>query len=85
MVGGAVVGGVLGNQVGKGNGRAAATVLGAVGGGWAGNTIEKNMNKSTAYSVRVRMQDGTSRTIEQSAAPMVGAKVTVDGSTLRPA
>lgn len=85
MVGGAVVGGVLGNQVGKGNGRTAATVLGAVGGGWAGNTIEKNMKKTTAYSVRVRMQDGTSRTIEQSAAPMVGSKVTLDGNTMRPA
>jgi outer membrane lipoprotein SlyB len=85
MVGGAVVGGVLGNQVGKGSGRAVATVLGAAGGGWAGNTIEKNMKKTTAYSVRVRMQDGSSRTIEQNAAPMVGAKVTVDGGTLRPA
>ena len=85
MVGGAVVGGVLGNQVGKGSGRAVATVLGAAGGGWAGNTIEKNMKKTTAYSVRVRMQDGTSRVIEQSAAPMVGSKVTVDGGTLHPA
>jgi outer membrane lipoprotein SlyB len=85
MVGGAVVGGVLGNQVGKGSGRAVATVLGAAGGGWAGNTIEKNMKKTTAYSVRVRMQDGSSRTVEQGAAPMVGSKVTVDGGTLRPA
>ncbi len=85
MVGGAVVGGVLGNQVGKGNGRTAATVLGAVGGGWAGNTIEKNMNKTTAYSVRVRMQDGSSRVIEQSAAPSVGSKVTLDGNSIRPA
>jgi outer membrane lipoprotein SlyB len=85
MVGGAVVGGVLGNQVGKGSGRAVATVLGAAGGGWAGNTIEKNMKKTTAYSVRVRMQDGSSRVLEQNAAPMVGAKVTVDGGSLRPA
>jgi outer membrane lipoprotein SlyB len=43
------------------------------------------MKKTTAYSVRVRMQDGTSRTIEQSAAPMVGSKVTLDGNTMRPA
>jgi len=34
---GAVVGGVLGNTVGKGDGRKAATVLGAVAGGAVGN------------------------------------------------
>ena len=32
-VAGGVLGAVLGNQVGHGNGRAAATLLGAVGGG----------------------------------------------------
>jgi outer membrane lipoprotein SlyB len=85
VIAGGVLGGVLGNQVGKGNGRAATTVLGAIGGGWAGNTIEKNMKKTTAYSVRVRMQDGSSRVIEQSSSPMVGGKVTVDGNVLRPA
>ena len=85
VVSGGVLGAVVGNQVGKGNGRAAATVLGAVGGGWAGNTIEKNMKKTTAYAVRVRMEDGSRRTIEQSSAPMVGSKVTVDGGALRPA
>ncbi len=37
---GAVVGGVLGNQVGKGKGRKLATVAGAVGGGVAGNKIQ---------------------------------------------
>lgn len=85
VIAGGVLGGVVGNQMGKGNGRAATTVLGAIGGGWAGNAIEKNMKKTTAYSVRVRMEDGTSRTIEQSSAPMVGSKVTLDGNTMRPA
>jgi outer membrane lipoprotein SlyB len=84
-VAGGVLGGVVGNQVGKGSGRAVATVLGAVGGGWAGHTVEKKMKKETVYAVRVRMQDGSSRTVQQKSAPMVGAKVTVDGSTLRPA
>lgn len=83
VVAGGVVGAVLGNQVGSGNGRTAATVLGAVGGGWAGNKIEKNMKKDTVYNVRVRMEDGSSRTLQQASAPSVGAKVTVDGSTLR--
>jgi outer membrane lipoprotein SlyB len=85
VIAGGVLGGVVGNQVGKGSGRAVATVLGAVGGGLAGNTIEKKIKKETAYSVRVRMEDGTSRTIEQSSAPIVGSKVTLDGNTMRPA
>ena len=83
MVAGGVLGGVLGNQVGGGNGRTAATVLGAVGGGWAGNAVEKNIKKDTVYQVRVRMQDGTVRTLEQASAPPVGSKVAVEGSTLR--
>jgi outer membrane lipoprotein SlyB len=85
VIAGGVLGGVVGNQMGKGTGRAATTILGAIGGGWAGNAIEKNMKKTTLYSVRVRMEDGTSRTIEQSSAPMVGSKVTLDGGALRPA
>lgn len=38
---GAVVGGILGNQVGKGNGRTLATIAGALGGGYVGNEIAK--------------------------------------------
>ena len=85
VIAGGVLGGVVGNQIGKGNGRTASTVLGAIGGGWAGNAIEKNMKKTTAYSVRIRMEDGTRRTLEQSTAPAVGSKVTLDGNTMRPA
>jgi hypothetical protein len=39
---GAVVGGLLGNQVGSGRGRTLATVAGVVGGGYLGNTVAKN-------------------------------------------
>jgi outer membrane lipoprotein SlyB len=85
VIAGGVLGGVVGNQVGKGSGRAVATVLGAVGGGLAGNTIEKKMKKETAYNVRIRMEDGSRRTIEQNSAPMVGSKITLDGNTMRPA
>ncbi len=85
VIAGGVLGGVVGNQIGKGNGRAATTILGAIGGGWAGNAIEKNMKKTTAYSVRVKMEDGTRRTIEQSSAPTIGSKVTLDGNLIRPA
>lgn len=61
VVGGAVVGGLLGNQIGGGSGRTLATVAGAVGGGYAGNEIEKNTRKRTSYQVRVRMEDGKMR------------------------
>lgn len=38
---GAVVGGLLGNQVGGGKGKTLATIAGAVGGGYLGNEIAK--------------------------------------------
>ena len=84
-VAGGVLGGVVGNQFGGGNGRTAMTVLGAVGGGVAGHEIEKNVKAKTVYSVRVRMEDGSLRTLQQSQAPAVGARVKVDGSSLRAA
>jgi outer membrane lipoprotein SlyB len=82
-VAGGVLGAVLGNQVGHGNGRAAATLLGAVGGGFAGNAIEGNMKKVTVYQVAVRMEDGSRRNVEISQAPNIGSRVTVEGSDLR--
>lgn len=52
---GAVVGGVLGNQVGGGRGRDLATVAGAVGGGIAGRKIQENQqDKRTVTSVQER-------------------------------
>jgi uncharacterized protein YcfJ len=41
---GAVVGGLLGNQVGSGNGRKLATIAGVIGGGFVGNQIA-NQNR----------------------------------------
>ncbi|TFW34388.1 glycine zipper 2TM domain-containing protein [Massilia horti] len=63
---GAVVGGLLGNHVGGGNGRTLATVAGAVGGGYAGNQIEKNVRSTTVTDVRVRMSNGTLRTFTEA-------------------
>jgi outer membrane lipoprotein SlyB len=82
-VAGGVLGGVLGNQVGGGNGKKAMTVIGAVGGGMAGHEIEKRQRATTMYSVKVRMQDGTLRTLTQATAPTVGQKVTVEGSQVK--
>jgi outer membrane lipoprotein SlyB len=82
-IAGGVVGAAVGNQAGKGNGRKAMTVLGAIGGGLAGNEIEKRARGETVYEVQVRMDDGSLRTLRQKTAPMPGARVTVDGNTLR--
>ncbi len=67
VVGGAVVGGLVGSQIGGGSGKNAMAVLGAVGGGVAGNEIEKRARATTVYQVRVRMDDGTLRTSRRAA------------------
>jgi len=82
-VAGGVLGAVIGNQIGSGGGRTAATILGAVGGGFAGNAIEGKMRKETVYQVSVRMEDGSHRMVEVASAPSAGSRVTVEGSTLR--
>jgi outer membrane lipoprotein SlyB len=82
-VAGGVIGGVVGNQVGGGNGRKAMTVLGAVGGGMAGHEIEKRQRSTTLYAVKVRMEDGSLRSVTQSTAPTVGQKVTLDGTQIK--
>ena len=83
-VGGAVAGGLLGNQVGGGRGRALATIAGAVGGGLAGNGIEHAVRKATTYQVQVRMQDGSYRNFNYSTQPpvQVGERVRVSGDSL---
>jgi outer membrane lipoprotein SlyB len=67
--GGAILGGLLGNQVGSGHGRQLATVAGAVGGAVAGNQVEGNMKATQSYEIRVRLDDGTLRTFHQQSAP----------------
>lgn len=84
-VAGGVLGGVVGNRFGAGNGKAAMTVLGAVGGGLAGHEVEKRVRGHEVYDVSVRMEDGSTRTIEQATAPAIGSHVVVDGQTLRSA
>lgn len=84
-VAGGVLGAVLGHQVGNGNGRTAATILGALGGGFAGNAVEKNVKKTTHYEVRVRMEDGHMRTVEQASPVSAGERVVIENGVLRAA
>jgi outer membrane lipoprotein SlyB len=82
---GGVAGAVVGSQFGRGAGRALLTLGGAAGGAYAGNTIEKHLNKHAAWRVTVRLDDGSVRMLSQAAQPpfVVGDRVRiVNGSGL---
>jgi outer membrane lipoprotein SlyB len=64
-VGGGVVGGVAGHQVGDGDTRKVATVVGAVAGAVAGNAIEKHVRNSKDFQITVRFEDGSTRVITE--------------------
>ena len=88
---GAVVGGlagaVLGNQIGSGSGRTAATVIGGVAGAAVGNQIARNQQGvTTAPGYRITMQSdqGVIRTYEVPATGdlRVGDRVRVDNGVI---
>jgi uncharacterized protein YcfJ len=83
-VGGAVIGGLAGTQIGNGRGKTAATIVGALGGGLAGNAVEHAVHKKTSYEVQVRMGDGSYRNFTYQAEPgfQVGQQVHVSGESL---
>ena len=62
---GAVIGGLLGNTLGHGNGRAVTTILGAVGGGLAGNAIEHDATAQNGEEIVVHLDNGPSIAIVQ--------------------
>ena len=84
-VGGAVVGGLLGNQIGAGRGKDVMTVAGAVGGALAGNEIEKRVKSTKSYQITVRLDDGTTRVFNESSPPAwhVGDKVRIVDGQIR--
>jgi len=84
-VGGAVVGGLLGNQVGGGDGKKIMTAVGAVGGAVAGNEIEKRVKTTRSYEITVRFDDGSSRVISEADTPTwhAGDKVKVIDGVIR--
>ena len=62
IVGGAVVGGLIGNQVGTGRGKDIATVAGAE----AGNEIQTRVDTTKHYEIVVRFDDGSSRAFTET-------------------
>jgi outer membrane lipoprotein SlyB len=83
---GGVLGAVVGNRFGHGNGRAAMTVLGGAGGAVAGNNVERNMNEGVVgYRVVVRLDNGQQRTYEEPRLDglQIGDRIRVDHGHLR--
>ena len=66
---GGVAGGVIGHQFGSGRGNTVATIAGAGVGALAGNEVEKNVKKKSYYVVTVRLDNGSKRSVSQTAKP----------------
>lgn len=84
---GAAVGGVIGNQVGGGSGRTVTTAAGAAGGAYVGHEIEKRRRSGDQiYKVTIQMDDGTTQSFAQEAAPSVrqGDRVMITNGVLSP-
>lgn len=83
---GALIGGVLGNQVGGGRGRDAATVIGALGGAYAGNQIGQQMGaqQASVYRIDVQVNDGSMRSFDVPTPGDLrpGERVRLDGNQL---
>lgn len=88
---GAVVGGLagaaLGNQVGSGGGRAAATILGGVAGAAVGSHIARNaqgVTTTAGYRITMQSDSGMIRTYEVPATGdlRVGDRVRVDNGVI---
>jgi outer membrane lipoprotein SlyB/Ca2+-binding EF-hand superfamily protein len=84
-IAGGVVGGLLGNQIGKGSGKTVATVAGVAGGAYAGNQIQKQSGSKQMVKVTVKFDTGPQRDYEfegeQSPYPM-GSRVQLRGGQL---
>ena len=87
-VGGAVVGGVLGHQIGGGTGNTVPTLAGAAGGAVAGNRVQQNMQNGQAqqsYRIALRMDDGSTTAIVQDNPPaslQAGDRVRVQNGSI---
>lgn len=64
---GAVVGGIAGNSMGGGRGRAITTVIGAVAGGLAGAAAEEGITRKDGVEVTVQLDKGPMIAIVQEA------------------
>lgn len=66
IAGGALVGGLLGNQVGRGTGNTIATVAGAGAGAYAANQYTKKAQNVAMVELQIRDDNGTVFTVNQN-------------------
>ena len=83
-VAGGLTGALLGNQIGRGDGRTVMTIAGGAGGAYLGNKIEQNTHRTSSYKIVVRMDNGGLRTVYQTEAPSVavGSQVQIVGNSV---
>lgn len=83
---GAVVGGLVGHQIGEGRGNTAATIGGAAVGGLAGNAIAQRSREGSAdaYRVGIRFDNGGTQYIDvpNPGDLRTGDRVRVDGNQI---
>lgn len=66
-IAGAVVGGLIGYQVGEGKNNTAATVIGAAGGALIGHELEKRtQTQADQYRLTIRMENGSYQSLVQN-------------------
>lgn len=84
---GAVVGGLAGSQLGRGNGSIAGAVLGAVAGGLAGSAVEEGVTRQKGLEITVRLDSGRTIAVTQGAdeyfRPGDRVRVLSEGGTTR--
>lgn len=81
----AVLGGVVGNQIGSGSGRKIATGAGVIGGAMAGNEISKRANgDNQLYRVTVRQSNGRTQQFDyqQIGDLQIGDRVRIEGAQI---
>ncbi|CDG21242.1 Outer membrane lipoprotein pcp [Xenorhabdus poinarii G6] len=65
LIGGAVLGGLLGNTVGGGSGQKLATAAGAIAGGLTGQKIEGAMDQAKGIELSIRTDSGKNIVVVQ--------------------
>lgn len=85
-VAGAIIGGVVGHQVGSGRGNDLATAAGAIGGALLGHEVEKDRARYVVYDIAIRMETGGARNLTLGALGglRTGDKVQVLGDKVVP-
>lgn len=82
-IGGAVVGGLLGNTVGGGSGQALATAGGAIAGSAIGSNVENRASQANAVELQIKRDDGSTIVVVQTIVDsqfFVGQRVRLVGS-----